>query len=150
MAGLASDSRLASHQNWHTSETCRGAEESCQLLHYRTKVPGWLGRTRDSAQSRGQVARPPYLGKFDISYSFSPYYIQTLIPTKCRQLLKKILREKPQRKIRLIHPQSSNRDSSNSSTLFLSIVKSLRGILPRPFLTIPISMRRLFVALGSS
>ena len=42
------------------------------------------------------------------------------------------------------------RDSSNSSTLFLSIIKSLRGTLPKPFLTIPISVRRLFGALGRS
>ena len=42
------------------------------------------------------------------------------------------------------------RDSSNSSTLFLSIVKSLRGLLSKPFLTISISVRGLFGALGSS
>ena len=32
--------QLASHQSWHTHEACRGAKESCQLLHYRTKVLG--------------------------------------------------------------------------------------------------------------
>ena len=69
---------------------------------------------------------------------------------KERELLERILREKPQRKIRLIHPQSSLRDSSNSSTLFLSIVKSLRSLLPKHFLTISISVRGLFGALGSS
>ena len=42
------------------------------------------------------------------------------------------------------------RDSSNSLTLFLSIVKSLRGILPKPFLTISITVRGLFGVLGSS
>ena len=47
-------------------------------------------------------------------------------------------------KTRLTHPQSSHRDSSNSSTLFLSFVKSLRGTLPNHFLTIPISVRRPF------
>ena len=36
------------------------------------------------------------------------------------------------------------RDSSNSSTFFLSIVKSLRGLLPKPYLTISISVRELF------
>ena len=36
------------------------------------------------------------------------------------------------------------RDSSNSSTLFLFIVKSLRGLLPKPYLTISISVRELF------
>ena len=52
---------------------------------------------------------------------------------KYRELPKRILREKPQRKIRLIHLQSSHRNSLNSTTLFLSIVKSLRAILPKPF-----------------
>ena len=61
-----------------------------------------------------------------------------------------MLTEKPQRKTKLIHPQSSLRDSSNFSTLFLSIVKSLKGLLPKPFLTISISVRGLFGALGSS
>ena len=42
------------------------------------------------------------------------------------------------------------RDSSNSFTLFLSIVKSLRGSLSKPFLTISISVRRLFGALKSN
>ena len=41
-----------------------------------------------------------HLGKTDFSHSFLtlPYYIQTLIPTKCRKLPERILREKPQRK----------------------------------------------------
>ena len=40
---LAAGSWLASRQSWHTCEACREAEESCQLLHYKTKVPGWSG-----------------------------------------------------------------------------------------------------------
>ena len=65
---------------------------------------------------------------------------------KYRELPKRILREKPQRKTRLTHPQSTHRDFSNSSTLTLSIVTSLRGSLPKPFLTIPTSVRRSFSA----
>ena len=34
-------------------------------------------------------------GKTDFSHSFSPYYIYTLIPTIFRELLERILREKP-------------------------------------------------------
>ena len=92
----------------------------------------------------------PVWKKLTFHIPFSSYYIQTLIPTKCRELPERILRKKPQRKIRLIHPQSSLRDSSNSFTLFLSIVKSLRRTLPKPLFTIPISMKRLFGALGSN
>ena len=65
---------------------------------------------------------------------------------KCRVLPKRILREKPQRKTRLTHPQSLHKDSSNFSTLTLFIVTSLRGSLPKPFLTIPTSVRRSFGA----
>ena len=49
-------------------------------------------------------------------------------------------------KNKMTHSQSSQRDSSNSSTLTLSIVTSLSGSLPKPFLTIPTSMRRPFGA----
>ena len=69
---------------------------------------------------------------------------------KCRKLLERILREKPQRKIRLNHPQSLHSNSSNSSTLTLSIVTFLRGSLAKTFLTIPISVKMLFGTLGSS
>ena len=40
-------------------------------------------------------------------------------------------REKPLRKTRLTHPQSSAIDSPNSSTLTLSIDTSLRGTLAK-------------------
>ena len=152
---LVGGSRLASRQNVAHMPSMPEVEESRQLLQYRTKVPGWSSRllvtwTGDSTQSRGQVAKTPCLGKTNFSHSFSLYYIYTLIPTILRELLERILREKPYRKTRLTHPQSLHRDSSNSLTLFLSIVKSLRGTLPKPLLTIPISVRRLFGALGNS
>ena len=68
------------------------------------------------------------------------------IPTKYWELPERILREKPWRKTRLTYPQSSHRDSSNSSTLIISIVTSLSGSLSKPFLTIPTSLRRSFGA----
>ena len=58
--------------------------------------------------------------------------IYILIPTKCRELSERILREKPQRTTRLIHPQSCTFDSSNSFTLTLSIDIPLRGVLAKP------------------
>ena len=73
----------------------------------------------------------PVLLKTDFSHSISYPTINTLIPTKCKELPKRILREKSQRKIRLIHPQSYTFDSPNSSTLTLSIVTSLRGTLAK-------------------
>ena len=76
-------------------------------VRYRIKVPDWPGRllsawTCDSTQSRGQTAKTPYLAKYDVSHSFSPYYIYTFIPTIHWELPKRILREKT----RLTHPQS--------------------------------------------
>ena len=109
-------------------------------VHYRTKVLGWPGRllaawTCDSTQSRGQAARTPYLAKYDVSHSFSPYFIYTLIPMIPRELPERILREKPKRKQDWLIHNLYLRDSSNSSTLFLW---SLRGSLLKPFLTISI------------
>ena len=80
-------------------------------IHYRTKVLGWLGRlltawTRDSTQSRGQAARTPCLAKYDVSHSFSPYYIYTLIPTIHWELPKRIFERETLEKTRLTHLQS--------------------------------------------
>ena len=116
------------------SEACRGSEQSHQLEHYRTKSPdqpfnqlaAW---TCDSVKSPIHFVQE----KLTLCISYTPYYIQTLIPTKCRELPERILREKPQRKTRLTHPQSSSFDSPNSSTLTLSILTSLRGTLAKTF-----------------
>ena len=89
-----------------------------------------------------QVASQLCFEKPDSSHSI----LTPVIPTKCREILERILREKPQRKTRLTNLQSSYRDSSNSFTLILSIVTSLRGSLPKLFLTILTSVRRPFSA----
>ena len=151
--GLAAGSRwwlaAVSCQNDAHMSSMLEAEASHKLLHYRTKVPSWPGRllvawTRDSTQSRGQVAKTPCLGKTNFSHSFSPYYIYTLIPRE------NFWERNPREKQDWVIHNLYLRDSSNSSTLFLSIVKSLRGLLAKPFLTISISVRGLFGALGSS
>ena len=103
-----------------------------------------MARTRSSVKSQGQATNQFCFEKPDSSHSFLTLVYIPLIPTKCRELPERILREKPWRKTRLTHPQSSHRDSSNSSTFTLSIVTFLRGSLPKLFLTIPISMRRPF------
>ena len=104
---------------------------------------GWISQLN-------QAMSQPCFKKPDSSHSILTPVLIPLLPTKERELLERILREKPLRKTRLIHPQSSLKDSSNSSTLFLSIVKSLRDFLPKPFLTISITVRGLFGALGNS
>ena len=53
-----------------------------------------------ATQPSREVKLPEYpvWQKYDFSYSFSPYYIYNLIPTIQRELLERILREKPKRK----------------------------------------------------
>ena len=76
--------------------------------------------------------------------------INTLIPTKCRELPEIILREKPKRKTRLTHPQSSSLDSPNSSTLTLSIDISLRGTFSKSLSRHTHISDKVFWCLGSS
>ena len=153
------DSRLT--RNWQAAKAgtrVKYARElkshaSCCTTRQKSQAGQAVSLQLDLATQPSREAKSldhPVWKKLTLRIPFSPYYIQTLIPTKCREILERILREKPQRKTRLIHPQSSHRDSSNSSTLFLSVDKSLRGTLPKHFLTIPISVRMLFGALGSN
>ena len=79
-----------------------------------------------------------------------PTIYRRLYPRNVENFQRENFERETLEKTRLIHSQSSHRDSSNPSTLFLSIVKTLRGTLPKPFLTIPISVKRLFGALRSS
>ena len=76
--------------------------------------------------------------------------INTFIPTKCRELPERILREKPQRKTRLTHSQSSSLDPPNSSTLTLSIDISLRDTLPKSLSHHAHINKKIFWCLGSN
>ena len=86
-------------------------EALCQLEHYRTKQDNWsfcylAAGSRDSVKSRGQAASQPCFEKPDVSHSSLTLVYIPLIPTEERELPERILREKPQSKIRLIHLQS--------------------------------------------
>ena len=84
----------------------QGAKGSRQLEYYRTNSIVWPGsylatQTRDSFQSRGQVAKMPYLDE-NWLFTFLTYpTINTLIPTKCKcgYSERKTLRE-----VSTIHP----------------------------------------------
>ena len=153
------DSRLT--RDWQATKASTRAKHAGELKsHANCCTTGQKSRASQAVNSQLELVTQssceaklpdhPVQEKLTLRIPFSPHYIQTLILTKYREFPKRILREKPQRKTRLIHPQSSHRDSSNFSTLFLSIVTSLRGTLLKHFLTIPISVRRLFGVLGSS
>ena len=109
---------------------------SCCTTRKKSQA-GQAVSSHDSTQSQGQVTKTPCLGKTNFLHSFLTLLYIDPYTHECRKLPKRILREKRQRKTRLIHPQSSHRDSSNSSTLFLSIVKSLRGTIPNLYSPYP-------------
>ena len=77
-------------------------------------------------------------------------YYKYLIPTKCRELLERILREKSQRKPRLTHPQFQIFEFLNSSTLTLSIDISLRGTFAKYLSHHTYISEEVFWYLGSS
>ena len=146
---LAGGSWLASYQKLHTCQACQKLKRhaSCCTTGQKSLAGQALSSCLELAtQPSREVNSPdhPVWEKLTLRIPFSPHYIQILISTKYRELLERILKEKPQRKIRLIHPQSLHRDSSNSSTFFISIVTSLRGTLPKPFLIVPIFVGRPF------
>ena len=126
-------------------------EASCQLEHYKTKKDNWpfnylVVGTHDSVKLRAS----PVLKNLTLHISFLPQYKYPFYPQKKESFQREFWERNPREKIRLIHSQSSLRDFTNSSTLFLSIVKSLRGLLLKTFLTISISVKGLFGALGSN
>ena len=108
---LASGSRLQAARLMHTCQVCqklkRRASCSLQDKSFRLARPF----TRDSTQSRGQVARTPCLAKYDFSHSFSPYYIYTILYIyPYTHDLERDSRENFERetleKTKLTHPQS--------------------------------------------
>ena len=113
--GLAVGSRgwltSASRQNVAHVPSMSEAEESRQLLHYRTKVLGWPGRlltawTHNSTQSRGQVARTPCLGKkWLFTFLLTLLYIYPYTHDSKRASRENFERETLE-KTRLTHPQS--------------------------------------------
>ena len=151
---LAGGSRLQVARLMHTCQACQKLKRraSCSLQDKSPRLARPFARSLNLRLN--PVARSSrqntLLAKYDFSHSFSPYYIYTLIPTIQRELPERILREKPQRKQDCLIHNLYLKDSSNSSTLFLSIVKSLRDSLSKPFLTISISVRWLFGALESN
>ena len=103
-----------------------------------------MAGTRDSVKPRDQVASQPYFEKPDSSHSILTLVYIPLYPQKKESFQREFWERNPREKQDWLIHNLYLRDSSNSSTLFLSIVKSLRGLLPKPYLTISISVRELF------
>ena len=94
-------------------------------------VGSQLGLT---TQSNLEAKSPVHsvMERLNLRIPFSLQYKYPLYPRNIESF-QRILKEKPQRKTRLTHPQSLHSDSSNSSTLTLSIITSLRGTLAKTF-----------------
>ena len=151
--------------NWHPYSRLQAARSCSRARHARSWSVTPAGAIQDKIGQRAiqlprgwnsrlsQAARPSReLALFWKTWLFTFHYHPS-INTSFTHKRKRASRENFERKTLekdKIDSQSSLRDSSNSSTLFFSIVKSLRGLLPKPFLTISISVRGLFGALGSS
>ena len=98
-----------------------------------------------------QAVSQTYFEKPDLSHSIlTLVYIYPLYPWKKESFQSEFWERNPREKQNWFIHSLYIRDSSNSSILFLSIVKSLRGFLPKLFLTISITVRGLFSVLGSS
>ena len=103
-------------------------------------------RTRDSVKPRAT----PILKNLTFHILFLPQYKYPLYPQKKESFQREFWERNPRVKQDWFIHNLHIRDSSNSSTLFLSIVKSFRGFLLKHFLTISITVRGLFGVLGSS
>ena len=144
-------SRLASRQNVAHVPSMLEAKESHQLLHYKTKVSGWLGHLLATQPSR-EVKSPEYpvWEKLTFHIPSHPTIYIPLYPRFWESFQGEFWERNPREKQDWLIHNFYLRNFSNFCTLFLSSVKSLRGLLLKPFLTIFISVRGLFSALGSS
>ena len=148
--GIATGSRgwlaTASHQMLNMCQACQKLQR-----HASWSTTGQIVQTGCSITSRLSQATSPshqptlfwktWLFTFHSHSSINTPYTHEMWRTSRENIERETLA-----KTRLTHPQSSHRDSSNSSTLILSIVTSLKGSLPKPFLTIPTSVRMPFDA----
>ena len=96
---LMTDLRVVTRQNETDVWNMQKDEESGQLDHYRTKSIVWPSLITGDWNSRlipvaSDSLVHPVLLKIDFSHSISYPTIKTLIPTKCRELPERILREK--------------------------------------------------------
>ena len=144
-AGLTGDSRvkrareLKSHANCCTT---RQKSQVGQAVSFRLEL---------ATQPSREIKSPdhPVWEKLTFHIPSHPTIYRPLYPRNVESFQREFWERNPREKQDwFIH--NFHKDSSNSSTLFLSIVKFLRNTLPNPFLTIPKFVRRLFGALGSS
>ena len=99
---LATDLRVVTRQKFHTCEAYRKLKGRDSWITTGKKVQSdhsviWRPVMSHSRliPVTSHLTKQPVLQKNDFSHSFSYPTINTLIPTKCRELLERILRDKP-------------------------------------------------------
>ena len=140
---LTGGSRLQAARMMHTCQACQKLKSHASYCTTGQKSQAGL-----AACSRHELATQPSREVKSLEHpvwekltfhipSYPTIYIplyQRFRESFQREFWERNLREKQDWLIHNLYL----RDSSNSSTLFLSIVKSLRGLLPKPYLTISI------------
>ena len=127
-----------SHQKMHTCQACQKLKR-----HASWSTTGQNRITDRSVISRldlttqsSHEAKPwasPVLKNLTLHIPFSPQYKYRLYPRKKESFQREFWEKNPRVKQDWFIHNLHIRDSSNSSTLFLSIVKSLRGLFTKTF-----------------
>ena len=157
--GLATGSRgwlaVASRQKLHTCQACQKLKRQAswsttgQNRTTSRSVISWLDLATQSS-CKAKLRATPVLKNLTLHIPFSPQYKYPLYSHKKESFQREFWERNPRVKQDWFIYNLYIRVSSNSSTLFLFIVKPLRGLLPKHVLTISIIMRGLFGVLGSS
>ena len=145
---------------WLAASSCQ-KQHTCQACQKLKRHASWSTTGQNRTTGRSIIARldlatqssrePPLFMKIlTLHIPFSPQYKYPLYPHKKESFQREFWERNPRVKQDWFIYNLYIRVSSNSKSLFLSIVKPLRGLLPKPFLTISIIVRGLFGVLGSS
>ena len=153
--GLAGDSRLqaarsctrAKHAGIWTVMLAGALQDKTGQLAIRLSRD-WISRLSQAARSSREP--PLFCRKPDVSHSSPFQYKYPYYPRLKESFLREFWERNPKEKPDCFTHNLYLRISSNSSSLFLSIVKPLRGIIPDLVLTIIFIVRQSFGFLGSS
>ena len=153
--GLTGGSWLQAARMMHTCQACQKLKRraSCCTTGQKSQAGQAVClRLELTTQPSHEVKSPkhPVWENLTFHIPSHPTIYIPLYPRFWDSFLREFWERNPRKKQDWLIHNLYLRDSSNSSTLFLSIVKSLRGSLPKHFLTISISVRGLFGALGNS
>ena len=139
-------SLVAWSHGWLTAVS-RQKQHTCQPCQKSKRHASWSTTGQNRAIGRSVIARlelatqssreskpqaTPVLKNLTFHILFSPQYKYPLYPQKKESFQREFWEKNPRVKKNWFIYNLYIRVSSNSSTLFLSIVKSLRDILPKP------------------